>query len=156
MKYLELLLVAVLVLLVLLSSTLRSIDVEQVLLSLLGLSQPLPNLLSFALHLHIMLVRITTGVSPVVSPVVAPAASPAASPVASPVVLPVDLYVPHRCDACGTNTPGAGVRPGGTSETGGIATTDDIAVWKEGGQFLSHEFDVTLPHFQAQQANSNT
>jgi len=62
LRYLELLLVAVLVLLVLLSSTLRSIDVEQVLLSLLGLDQPLPNLLSLDSHLHIMLVRITTGV----------------------------------------------------------------------------------------------
>ena len=61
---------AVLVLLVLPSSILRSVDVLQVLLSLHSPDQPLANLLGLASHLHIMLGRITAGVSPVVAPVV--------------------------------------------------------------------------------------
>ncbi len=67
LRYLELLLVAVLVLLVLPSGLLRGVDVLQVLLGLHSPGQPLANLLGLASHLHIMLVRITTGTSPFVS-----------------------------------------------------------------------------------------
>ena len=68
---------AVLVLLVLPSGILRSIDVLQVLLGLHSPGQPLANLLGLASHLHIMLVKTTAEEcsSPVVSPVVSPVAS---------------------------------------------------------------------------------
>lgn len=67
--------VAVLVLLVLPFSILRSIDILQVLLGLDSPAQPLANLLGLASHLHIKLVKTTADESSVVSFVVSPVES---------------------------------------------------------------------------------